>query len=318
MIFSRHRSAVPSARALLLRRGGHDPVDGAEAFGPEPEEGTVLEGRWTLEERTARTRATVTYKARDRNGRRALVRVVRPVLEDPAGLAFAATLLLHDHADRALAVDHPNVVRLLGRGSDMAWEYVVEEAVEGHDARALRANRRGGRFFVGEVVEVGLAALSALDAAHRVGAVHGGLRPASLILCDGRLWKVQGLGLAALAYLDLDGRGLVDRAARYAAPEVITAAAYSPGADLYALAGALWTLGEGSSPFGPSIPEAVRGNLSHPVPSPQVLPREVAAVLARALEKDPADRWASASDMWAALDEAAPSGEAARASRRPA
>jgi len=107
--------------------------------------------------------------------------VALKVLQPAAGAApIKGGLARFVREARALqALDHPNVVRLLGSGIHESYHYLVLEYVEGSDYDQLRTER--GKIDPVEVCKVALAVLSALDTAHGLGIVHRDVKPGNVL-----------------------------------------------------------------------------------------------------------------------------------------
>ena len=201
-------------------------------------------------------------------------------------------------------VDHPNVVRLYDRGhapppfpSARAGEvhYLAMEHVAGRSLR-WHVNARGP-LSVAEAVGIALQVLSAVDAAHAAGLVHGDLRPQNVFLAPDGTVKVTDFGLAAAVGYS---------GPHYLSPEQAQGRAATPASDLYALGVILYEMLADSVPFDSLVPESVL--LKHvsepPVPPTRLrpsLPRGLENPILRALAKASDDRWPSAAAFAAAL-----------------
>jgi serine/threonine-protein kinase len=150
-------------------------------------------------------------------------------------------------------------------------------------------------------------AANALDAAHRNGVVHRDVKPANLLLdVHGRV-HVADFGIARAAGMQsLTQTGTVLGTASYLSPEQANGEATSAASDLYSLGVVAFELLTGRRPFeGDSIAEEAAAHVSGEVPSVQSfdrkLPRELDAVFARALAKEPTWRFRSGAEFVAAL-----------------
>lgn len=195
--------------------------------------------------------------------------------------AFRAALL--EDARAASAIEHPNVAQVLDLGEAGGVLYLVGEHVDG-DALAARTTTPEPAVALRIVAD----ACAGLDAAHRRGVVHGALSPEAILVAASGAVKVAGFGMARAR----DRAGAADEGERaYRAPEQARGAA-SPVSDVFAAGALLHALlaGRARADAWESLPEGV--------------PRDVAAIVDRAMEPDPARRWATAIDMKAAIEEA--------------
>jgi serine/threonine protein kinase len=226
----------------------------------------------------------------------------------------------------AASLDHPHVVPVYAAGEDAGHLYVVMRFVEGTDLRAaLRARGRlDPAAAAGVVAQVG----AALDAAHRRGLVHRDVKPANILLAevDGRPHAyLTDFGLSRhLDAVGLTRAGTVVGTPDYLAPEQLGGSGPVDGrVDVYALGCVLHQALTGQVPFPRDSDHArLWAHMTEPPPRPGAvvpeLPPGFDEVVARALAKQPDDRYATAGELGRAALAAAqeapggPSPEAAR------
>jgi len=219
----------------------------------------------------------------------------------------------------AAAIDHPNVVPVYAAGEERGALYIVMRYVPGSDLHALI--KRAGRLPPRRAAAIIAQVASALDAAHAAGLVHRDVKPANVLLeRDGEHAYLSDFGL--MRQLDPQvpltdsGRwmGTVD----FAAPEQLQGEPVDARSDVYSLGCVLYAALTGEPPFARgTVPATLLAHLhdAPPRPSQAGAPRLLDRVIARALAKDPADRYPSAGDLGrAAL--AAAHGEAVTESER--
>jgi eukaryotic-like serine/threonine-protein kinase len=201
----------------------------------------------------------------------------------------------------------PNVVTIFDVGEAEGRPFIVMEYLGGG---SLEDRIRDGRVQTGQALDWLEQAAVALDAAHAEGVVHRDVKPANLLLDGADNVHVADFGIASAAGMDsLTKTGTVIGTAAYLSPEQARGERATPGSDRYALAVVAWELLTGRRPFGGDTPAAEAAAHVHsevpPIGSqrhdlPQVLDR----VFARALAKDPADRYGSAAEFVADLRDA--------------
>jgi len=214
-------------------------------------------------------------------------------------------------------LEHPSIVGVLDFGEAGADYVMVLEYVHGFHlgawSRFVRHTR--GSMKVAHAVEVLLPILDALDFAHALkrpdgtplGIVHRDISPANILIDNQGHVKLHDFGIARMAddeFKTQDGtfRGTLS----YTAPETLQGIPASPRSDLYGCAAVLYQLLSGKNPFkGDSPSETLHRVLKH-VPPPLHTVREevdanLSAIVARALDKNPDARFASAADFAEAL-----------------
>jgi hypothetical protein len=234
------------------------------------------------------------YRAVDeRLGRPVALKVLTDSLA--ADERYRARLL--EESCRAASLDHPNVVPVYEAGDADGLLFLAMRYVSGTDLRALL--RREGALAPERAVAIAAHVGDALDAAHRRGLVHRDVKPSNVLLdhADGREHAYLadfGLTQSMADRVPADGRftGTVD----YVSPEQIRGDAVDGRADQYGLACLLFESLTGDVPYrGGSGVGALFAHLEEPVPlvgDRRVgLPAELDPVFARALAKDPGERF---------------------------
>jgi hypothetical protein len=214
----------------------------------------------------------------------------------------------------AAALDHPHVLPIYEAGESDGVLFIAMRWVDGVDLG--RVLEQDGALPLGRAVRLVAQVAGALDCAHSRGLVHRDVKPANVLGADSDHGYLADFGLAKrddTAGLTETGRWL--GTADYAAPEQIEGGEVAPAADVYALGCVLFAALTGGPPFPRESAVAVAYAQVHdPAPAVGVSPA-VDAVVARALAKRPADRFASAGELSAAATAALAAGEnrAARA-----
>ncbi len=210
----------------------------------------------------------------------------------------------------ASSLDSPHIVRVLEVGAESApLPYLAMERLHGEDLAQLL--RREGRLEPAAVVELVRQVARGLAVAAEAGIVHRDLKPQNLFLVagDAPLWKILDFGVSKL----LEGEGLLTDGEAvgtpvYMAPEQARGGVVDTRADLYALGAIAYRALTGHQPFkGGAAAEillAVASTMPQRPSSLAALPREVDAVLAIAMAKATADRFASAAELADALEAA--------------
>jgi serine/threonine-protein kinase len=264
---------------------------------------TVLNGRYELGEVIGEGGMAITHLANDRLlGRRVAVKVLREHLAEASGFLSR----FRSEAQAAARLSHENIAAIYDTGSDQGRHYIVMEYVPGENLKERL--RREGPLPVAEAVEIAMQACWALQAAHRAGLVHRDIKAHNLLLtAEGRV-KVADFGVArALEELEeTTQQGVTVGSPHYLAPEQARGGAVGAQADLYSLGVVLFEMLAGRLPFEAGTPLGVIHQQLYDQPPrlrglrPEV-PPDLAAIVARCLEKEPARRFASAAELLEAL-----------------
>jgi hypothetical protein len=214
-------------------------------------------------------------------------------------------------AELAGALWHPHIVGVHDRGEFEGQLWIAMDYVNGPDVRALMDQYRGG-MPPGEVVAIVSAVGAALDHAHHRGLLHRDVKPGNIMISrpdDGSTPRILLSDFGIARPVD-DNTGLTVTNATvgtvdYSAPEQLMGHPIDGRADQYALAATAYYLLTGAKLFsGPSPVAVISAHLTAPPPLPGRLRPELAgadSVFARALAKNPAERFARCGDFADAL-----------------
>jgi hypothetical protein len=251
-------------------------------------------------------------------GRTVAVKVIAP---DLAGNAEHRARFARE-ARTAATLEHPHVVPIYAAGEDRGRLYIVMRLIPGRDAGVTVAE--SGPLDEARAVEIVAQIADALDAAHRAGLVHRDVKPANILVATGdRIHAyLTDFGISKVVGSESNVTrtghwlGTVD----YAAPEQLRGEPVDARTDVYALGCVLFFLLSGRVPYEREGHAArLYAHLEHPVPSlASAAPRAGLAldgVVRRAMAKDPADRFATAHDLAAALRGAPHAGASFAATR---
>jgi eukaryotic-like serine/threonine-protein kinase len=231
-------------------------------------------------------------------GRQVAVKIPHPQLaRDPAFL-----VRFRREASMAASLTHPGVVAVYDTGQDDDVSYMVMEYVEG--ATLASVLRSEGAFEPGRAAELAIAVCSALGAAHAKGLIHRDIKPSNIMLAsDGRA-KVMDFGVArtVTSSVTLTGSVGIVGTAKYMSPEQASGWQVDARSDLYSLGVCLYEFLAGEPPFDGDSPVVVATRHVYATPPPlrdlrPDLPAAFEAVTARAMAKDPADRYQTAAEF---------------------
>jgi len=249
------------------------------------------------------------YEARDPNlDRRVAIKTIKVEnLSEEAAAEYEARFRTEAHS--AARLQHPNIVSVYDsdRHGDMA--FLVMEFIQGEDLKHhLDAGRR---YSLEETLRMVRDLLSALDYAHRQNIVHRDVKPANLLIeADGRV-KLTDFGVARIQDSGEATRtqGTMVGTLKYMSPEQVQGLPIDARADLFAVGVVLYQLLTGKRPFdGDTDFAIIQQIVGHTPAAPSsfstLLPPAIDAVMARALAKKRDQRFATAQEFSAALQEA--------------
>lgn len=276
--------------------------------GPQP--GTLF-GPYRLLDRLGSGGMGDVFLAEDtRLGRRVAVKLLAPHLA--AGERWRARFLRE--ARLAAGLDHPHVCTIHEVGEVDGRPFLAMQYVEGVSLRELRGD---GPLPLARLLPIALQVADALATAHDRGIVHRDVKAANVVVgADGRA-KVLDFGIAKhLGEEDgdagLTATGAVLGTPGAMSPEQACGEPTDARSDVFSFGVLLYEMATGRHPFSPAgsgVREALAAVVGRPhVPAAQLvtsLPRELSALIDRALAKDPADRWPSMRAMLPDLQAAA-------------
>jgi serine/threonine-protein kinase len=283
---------------------------------PLPPIAAALSGRYAFEREVGAGGMATVYAARDlKHNRRVAVKVLRPDL----GAVLGVERFLSEIQVTA-NLQHPNLLPLFDSGEAAGLLFYVMPFVEGESLRA-RLDREK-QLPIDDAIRIAVSVASALDYAHRRGVIHRDLKPENILLHEGQP-MVADFGIALAVSNAGGGRmtqtGLSLGTPQYMSPEQATADTdITARSDVYSLASVLYEMLAGEPPhMGTSAQQIIMKIISEPVAPVTArrksVPPNVAAALENALEKLPADRFASAREFADALGNPAFTTRAARA-----
>src|SRR4051794_10702423 len=210
-------------------------------------------------------------------------------------------------ASAAAGLQHPNVVSVFDRGEYDGTYYIAMEYLPGRTLKDVI--REEAPLDQLRAIAYGIQILQAAAFAHRRGVIHRDFKPHNVMVGPDDRLKVTDFGIARAGASEMTETGSIMGTAQYLSPEQAQGQRVGTASDLYSIGVMLYEMLAGRVPF--TGDSAVSIALKHVSESPQRLrelrpdvhPRLEQAI-GRALLKDPAQRYASADEFIAALEQA--------------
>jgi beta-lactam-binding protein with PASTA domain/predicted Ser/Thr protein kinase len=208
-------------------------------------------------------------------------------------------------AEHAAGLQHPNIVAVFDRGSEAGVNYIAMRYVEGPTLKELIERGLTPEQSAGLIRQV----LEGARFAHRNGIVHRDLKPQNVIVDEEGKAVVTDFGIARAGVSEITQAGSVLGTPHYLSPEQAQGFEVTPVSDLYSIGVILYEALTGRVPFEGESAVAVAMKQVSQTPqlpssiNPQVSPA-LDAVVMRALEKEPGQRFQNADAFIAALDAA--------------
>ncbi|MGE0549029.1 MAG: serine/threonine-protein kinase [Kofleriaceae bacterium] len=276
---------------------------------PDDLSGAVLDGRYRVIEPVAEGAMGVVYRAeRLKLGRVVAVKVLHDSLPDE----LASRERFEVEAMAMAKLEHPHCAAVLDVGVHDGRPFVVMDFVSGTDLKTVISE---GSLPIPRALDILRQILSGLAHAHELGIIHRDVKPANIMLGQkaglGDHAKILDFGLARLQQSSNTlTRGIVVGTPAYMAPEQIRGEDIDGRADLYACGIILFELLTGAKPFHSAADDPLEICGMHlNKPPPRLADKqpgdygELEAIVARALAKSANDRFQSATEFVAALDE---------------
>jgi TolB-like protein len=271
---------------------------------PPPSLTDALRDRYTIERELGRGGMATVYLARDlRHGRSVALKVLDPDLSLGVGPER-----FRREIETAAGLEHPHILPMLDSGEAGGWLWYTMPFVQGESLR--QRLDRDGALSVDDALRLARETADALDWAHRQGIVHRDVKPENILLSGGHV-RVADFGIAkaleAAGGERLTGTGITVGTPAYMSPEQAAGARALDGrSDIYSLGCVLYELLTGQPPFSGATPQAViaRRFIESPPAVRQLraeVPVWVEAAVARALAREPTDRFQTAAEFDHAL-----------------
>ena len=264
----------------------------------------ALADRYRLERELGQGGMATVYLAHDlKHDRKVAIKVLRPEL---AAIIGAERFLREIKTIATL--QHPHILGLIDSGEVQGTAYYVMPFVEGESLRDRLTREK--QLPITEAVRLATEVAAALDYAHRHGVIHRDIKPENILLHDGSALVADfGIALAAsnAGSTRMTETGMSLGTPHYMSPEqAMGEREITARSDVYALGCVTYEMLVGDPPFLGGTAQAIVAKVMTEKPAPpsrarDTVPEAVEEAVLTALEKLPADRWASAKEFADAL-----------------
>ena len=203
-------------------------------------------------------------------------------------------------ARAAGSLNHPNIVTIydIGRSGDLA--YMAMEFLEGRELKDLMA---ANEVSADRALDIAAQVADGLAYAHARDVVHRDIKPANImILSDGRV-KITDFGIARMRTAEVRTQtGVVLGSPRYLSPEQVLGKTVDARVDIFSLGVVVYEMVTGQAPFKGADVSSLMYQIVHHDPAPPStlnpqLPTMLDLILAKALAKNPDERYASIAEL---------------------
>ncbi len=209
-------------------------------------------------------------------------------------------------AQTAGILSHPNIVTIhdIGEDSETQTSFIAMEYIEGKNLKTLLAEK--APFSYDQIADIIAQVAEAIDYAHRKGIIHRDIKPANIIITTDEKVKITDFGIAKVASSNLTTTGQFLGTPNYMSPEQVSGAPVDGRSDIFSLGVVLYELLTGRKPFHGDNLTAISYKIVHedftpPAELSSDVPPEFNPIVARAMAKDPWNRYQRGKDFALAL-----------------
>ena len=207
-------------------------------------------------------------------------------------------------AQAAGSLQHPNLVTIYDFGETDGHLFIAMEFIEGADLEELLGQQ--SPMPIATKLDLMIDVLNGLSFAHRRGVIHRDIKPANIRVDQEGRARIMDFGVARLSTSNLTGTGTMMGTPNYMAPEQINGGELTPSVDIWSVGAVLYEMLSGRKPFQAETLHRVLFRIVSDPPTDLVevapgLPGGLMEIVSKALEKDPSNRFRTATEMANAL-----------------
>ena len=260
--------------------------------------GRYIAGRYEMLEKVGNGGMATVYKAKDRVLNRY---VAVKVLKEEFTTDEEFIRRFNIEAQSAAGLTHPNIVSVYDVGEEDGIHFIVMELIQGKTLKEII--KEEGTLPWKWSVNIAIQIASALEAAHKNNIVHRDIKPHNIIITEDGIAKVTDFGIAkAVSNSTITAFGTTIGSVHYFSPEHARGGFTDAKSDLYSLGVVMYEMLTGRVPFDADTPVSIA--LKHmqekpiePMKLNPSIPFALNQIIVKAMQKDPAARYQSATEM---------------------
>ncbi|WP_143315400.1 Stk1 family PASTA domain-containing Ser/Thr kinase [Clostridium sp. HBUAS56017] len=260
--------------------------------------GTLLLNRYELIEKIGEGGMGIVYKAKCNTlNRYVAIKVLKPYLNNQVEIIARFKKEAHSIA----SLSHPNIVGIYDIGSENNINFLVMEYINGKSLDKII--RENNKLSTSKALDIASQIAEALDFAHSNKIIHRDIKPDNILITEDNTAKLTDFGIAKVANsMTITNSDNIVGSVHYFSPEQAKGNFIDSRTDIYALGSVLYKMVTGQVPFSGDTSIAVAMmHINNPVTPPKnivnYLPKNINAVILKALEKNPIDRFQTAGEF---------------------
>ncbi|MFB0918530.1 MAG: Stk1 family PASTA domain-containing Ser/Thr kinase, partial [Clostridiaceae bacterium] len=260
--------------------------------------GKILGKRYQIVEKIATGGMSTVYKALDLNLKRYdAIKILKEEFSQNPDFVEK----FRQEANSVAGLNHPNIVNIYNVGSEGNLQYIVMEYVKGKNLKSVIRSK--GRLFQDQVINYSIQIAKALEQAHSQGIIHRDIKPHNIMITEDDRIKVTDFGIAKHSESStITNSGRIIGSVHYFSPEQARGLTTDKRTDIYSLGIVMYEMITGRLPFDSESPVTVAlKHMQEPIIPPKTINPQVSdklnAVIMKATQKDPIDRYQSIEDM---------------------
>ncbi|BCZ45479.1 hypothetical protein psyc5s11_15460 [Clostridium gelidum] len=260
--------------------------------------GKLLLNRYELLEKIGEGGMGIVYKAKCHLlNRFVAIKILKSELSNDE--CFVARFKLE--ANSAASLSHANIVNVHDVGSENNINFIVMEYINGKTLKQVI--KESGRLSSLKTLEISLQIVKALECAHKNNIIHRDIKPDNILITEDNIVKVADFGIAKVVdSATISNSNMVIGSVHYFSPEQAKGISVDFRTDIYSLGIVMYEMVTGQVPYNAEISVSIAiMHIQKPIIPPNEvitnIPEDINQVILKALEKEPINRYQTATEM---------------------